>query len=97
MDRSDISSLIPALSSLIERAGTSPIKLEVALCDSEELKASKDRVEELEALVEGLRADYNRLEFKYRCESLVNMQLTDFCRDNNIKVPPQLLKPLGLS
>lgn len=89
---SDFSSLIPALSKVLEGVGNSPIRLEVALCDADEVKEYKQRVEELEALVEALRADYNRVEFKYRCECTINYRLHDFCREQGVQVPNSLFK-----
>lgn len=92
MSGPDLSSLIPALSKLLEGVGTSPIKLEVALCDADELKAYKERVEELEALVARLKEQYNRTEYLYRCECIYNARLHDLCREQHVKVPKSLFK-----
>lgn len=88
----DYSSLLPALSKLLDRVGNSPIELSVSLCDSKELAEARSRVEELEALVEKLRADYNALEYKYRCEVLISLKLTDFCREQRVEIPAAIFK-----
>ena len=89
---SDLSSLLPALSSFLERAGASPIKLEVALCDSDELQEYKSKVQELEATVALLQAQYNRVELMYRSECQINMALTDFCREKGVDPPSHLFR-----
>lgn len=94
---SDFSSLLPVLSQLLERAGTSPIQLEVSLCDSKVVKEYQNRVEELEALLAVSKEDFNRLEFKFRCECIINERLTDFCREQKVNVPPELFRTAGHS
>lgn len=90
--KSDFSMLVPVLSDLLERAGHSPIRLEVALCDSDELREYKDKCLELEAEIERLKTEYHRTEYLFRCESIVNMRLTDFCREHHLEIPNSLFK-----
>lgn len=89
---SDFSALIPALSKLLEGVGTSPIRLSVSLCDAEEIKEYKDRVEKLVRENAKLREDYNRAEYLFRCETLYNTRLLDFIRDHGLNVPASLFK-----
>lgn len=89
--------LAPALLKVLERVGEGGLKLSVSVRDDEEVKALRDKVAELEALTEGLRAEYNRLEFQFRCETLINAQITDFCRVEGVKLPRRLFKRPGQS
>lgn len=89
---SEFSSLIPALSALLERVGSSPLNLNVSVCDAEEVKALKDKAADLESRLEALTKQYNHVEYLYRCEVLINTQLTDLCRDNGIPVRPALFE-----
>lgn len=90
--------LAPALLKVLDRAGEGGLKLSVSVRDDEEVKAAlRDKVAELEALTEGLRAEYDRLEFQYRCETLINAQITDFCRAEGVKLPRRLFKRPGQS
>lgn len=90
---SDFSSLVPALSKLIEGVGNAPIRLSVSLCDAEEIKEYKDRITELECELERLRANFNRSEYLFRCESLYNARLLDFIREHGLNVPSTLFSP----
>lgn len=61
------------------------------------------RIQELTAKVVALEGEKMRLEelvrnleFKYRCESVVNMELSDLCREHGVKFRPGLLaRPWG--
>lgn len=72
--------------SLMVGEGGTPLKLEVVVTTSDEVLALRARVAELEATINGLRSEYNRLEYLYRCESIINQRLLDRCREQNVKV-----------
>lgn len=46
--------------------------------------ALRARVAELEAQAEAARAERDRLEYKYRCESLINTELIDLCKREGV-------------
>lgn len=46
--------------------------------------ALRPRVAELEAQAEAARAERDRLEYKYRCESLINTELIDLCKREGV-------------
>ena len=54
-----------------------PIEIHVRLSPDDEVLALRARVAELEAQAEAARAERDRLEYKYRCESLINTELID--------------------
>ena len=47
---------------------------------SDEVKALRARVAALEEKVERLKAEYNRVEYKYKREVIINCELVDLCR-----------------
>ena len=46
--------------------------------------AQRARVAELGAQAEAARAERDRLEYKYRCESLINTELIDLCKREGV-------------
>lgn len=84
---SDLSSLIPALSKALERVGNAPIKLEVALCDAEDLAAAKSRILELEAEVERYKQALNRSEYLLGCMTFENGEMMDTLRAHGLPIP----------
>lgn len=93
MDRPKYSDLLPALSALLDRVGSGPIQLSVSLTEADEVKQLRLTVEELEAVVARLKEDLNRTEYRYRCECIYTMRLTDWLRDHNIQVPAAIFTP----
>lgn len=83
---SDLQSLFPALSRLIDSAGEGTLKLSVSLTDSAEVQLLKGQVSDLQSELDSLRELYNRTEYLYRCEVLVNMELLDLCKLHKIPV-----------
>lgn len=88
----DLDTLAPALLKVLERAGEGGLHLTVSLRDEKEVAAMKARIAELETELEGLKASYNRCEFAFRCESLINMQITDYCRELGVSLPRRLFQ-----
>ena len=63
-----------------------PIEIHVRLSPDDEVLALRARVAELEAQAEAARAERDRLEYKYRCESLINTELIDLCKREGVPV-----------
>lgn len=84
---SDLSSLVPALSKVLERVGNAPIRLEVALCDAEDLAAAKSRILELEAEVERYKQALNRSEYLLGCMTFENGEMMDTLRAHGLPIP----------
>ena len=62
-------------------------RLWVALARAEHnlgLPVTAEQVAELEAQAEAARAERDRLEYKYRCESLINTELIDLCKREGV-------------
>lgn len=76
--------------SLILGQGGSPFKLEVSVTPSDEVQALRARVQALQHDMDDLQARYNRVEYLYRCECLVNSRLIDHCAERGYKVPKSL-------
>lgn len=72
--------------SLMVGEGGIPLKLEVVVTTSDEVLSLRARVAESEATIDGLRSEYNRLEYLYRCESIINQKLIDRCREMKVDV-----------
>lgn len=84
---SNLSVLLPALSSLIERVGSGPIQLSVSLCEAEEVKALREQVASLEAALAAEMASRARTESLFAHESFLNNELLDLCREYKVPVP----------
>lgn len=67
-----------------------PLTVAVTLEPSDEVKALRARVEALEEEAARLKAEYNRVEYKYRCEVIINCELVDLCRAHGVKYRPAL-------
>lgn len=76
--------------SFILGQGSAPLKLEVSVTPSDEVQRLRTRVHELETELNALQSSYNRVEYLYRCEVLVNAQLLDHCKDRGLRVPKRL-------
>ena len=84
--------MLPGLTRLLDQVGEGGLHLTVSLRDEKEVAAMKARIAELETELEGLKAAYNRCEFAFRCESLINMQITDYCREVGLTLPRRLFQ-----
>lgn len=89
---SDLSSLVPALSALLERASSGPIQLSVCLTDSEEIAALKARVAVLEAELSKEHAIRVRAENRFADQTSVNLLLLDLCREAGVKIPSYIAR-----
>ena len=81
---------LTALSRLLDRAGEGSFQLNVSLEEAAVVRQLRSQVSDLEAQVERLQGELNRLEYLYRCETLVNCELTDLCRAHKIRIRPSM-------
>lgn len=68
-----------------------PIRLAVSLTPADEVNALRSHVQELEDDLKQLRTRYDRLEYNYRCEAVVNLRLVDHCREHGIPVRSDMI------
>lgn len=80
---------VALLTALTSGEGT-PLKVAVSLTPSDEVTALRSQVADLTAQLAQLRADYNKVEFRYRCEVLLNFQLQDRMRAAGVPFPRRL-------
>ena len=67
--------LSSALLGLLTAGEGSPLMVEVSVTPSDEVNALRSRVAALEGELAALQQMYNRVELRYRCEVLLNLQL----------------------
>lgn len=67
-----------------------PLTVAVTLEPSDEVKALRARVAALEEETARLKAERDRVEYKYRCEVVVNGELVDLCRAHGVAFRPAL-------
>lgn len=71
-------------------------ELTIYLEDGRRVRELTERVAVLEGEKARLEERVRDLEFKYRCESVVNMELADLCREHGVKFRPGLAaRPWG--
>lgn len=63
-----------------------PSEILVRLTPSDEVLELRERARKLEQELSKLQEDFKRVEYYYRCESLVNMELLDLCKAHGVKV-----------
>lgn len=82
----------PSLDSLLHFAGggNPPLRVEVVLTPSDEVLSLKAKIADLEKQLADLDALYRKVEFRYRCELLINLQTADFCKLHGLDVPSRL-------
>lgn len=67
-------------------------EMTIYLEDGRRVKALEAKIAALEAETASLREENRVLGFRYRCESVVNMELLDLCREHGVKCRPSLGK-----
>lgn len=67
-----------------------PIKLDITLTTSDEVMALRQQVSDLTSQLQDLRAQLNRAEYLFRCETIINTRLADLCRAQRVAVPKSL-------
>lgn len=85
---------LPASSvlALLAGAGETPIRLEVSLTPSERVRELEQQVIALTSDLDTLRRQFDRTEYLYRCEVMINTQLVDYCREQGVHPPKRLFK-----
>ena len=61
-----------------------PLEIHVRVSPDDEVLALRARVAELEAQAAQRKREYDSLEYRYRCETLVNTELVDLCREHKV-------------
>lgn len=82
--------LSSALLSALTGEGGSPLKVAVSLTTSDEVNALRSQVADLTAQLVNLRQEYNRVEYRYRFEVMLNFQLQDIMRAAGVPFPRRL-------
>lgn len=67
-----------------------PLKLDISLTPSQQVLSLQKRVSDLIYRIDDMQRSYDRLEYKYRCEVLVNSELMDICKTYNLPVRDSL-------
>ena len=70
-------------------------RLEVVFTPSEEVTQLREQVKMLQQSLDGLQADYNRVELLYRSECCINLELQDILRVNHIPYREAIAKYTG--
>lgn len=84
------SDLLALLSSLL--AAGEGIPLQVTVKTDDEVLRLRQEVADLRVDLDKLQQDFTRVEYHYRCESVINTELVDLCRKHGIKIRPSLFK-----
>lgn len=63
-----------------------PLKVDVILTPSQQVLSLQKRVSDLTYRIDDMQRNYDRLDYKYRCEVLVNSELMDICKPHNYPV-----------
>ena len=84
-----LASLAALLAGVVEGI---PINLNVSLTPSERVQALEEQVKALTSALSTLQRDYNRVEYLYRCECIINQRLQDYCQSNGVPVPRNLYR-----
>lgn len=66
------------------------LEIHVTLKTDDEVLSLRSRVCQLEAEAVAAQGKYNELEFRYRCECIVNMELVDLLRTSKVPMRPSL-------
>lgn len=72
------------ISSLLKGEGSIP--LSISLKEDEEVKRLREENEQLLSRINQLQQQINRTEYLFRCESTLNNNLVDLCRQHGIKI-----------
>lgn len=76
--------------------GGIPLKVEVILTTSDEVQALRQQVSDLTLQLAQLQERYNRTEYLYRCETLINLHIVDYCKACGVPIPKRLFqRPYG--
>lgn len=70
--------------------GGTPLKVEVSFTASDEVQQLRAQLAELQARYDELVRDFNKVEYRYRCEVMLNFQLQDIMQLHGIRFPDRL-------
>lgn len=63
-----------------------PLELVVRLIPADEVTALREQVKTLQGQLDALQARYNRLEYLYRSETIISLELQNACREHGVPV-----------
>lgn len=72
--------------------GDTPIKVELSLTPSDEVQALRAQIASLEKDLQRLKDVCRQAEELYGFETMLNLELIDYCRDHQFKLPSRLLR-----
>lgn len=72
--------------------GGNPFKVDVTVTVSDEVQALRSQLADVQAKLEDMTARFHRVEYLYRCETLINARLVDVCSQHGYKVPKSLFQ-----
>lgn len=84
--------LTDSINSLVSQLASGNLRVNIMLADSEEVIALKDEIRKLRLDYQRLQEDFNRTEYRYRCESIISQRLLDFCREQRVAVPREMFQ-----
>ena len=67
------------------------LRIFVELEESKKVQGYESEIKKLLQDLEQLKSQFNHVEYLYRCEVLINLQLMDFCRQQGITIPRKLM------
>lgn len=67
-----------------------PLVIHVRVSPDDEVIALRGRVAALEGELAAAKAALDRVEYRYRCEVVVNTELLDLCRAHGVRYRPGL-------
>lgn len=70
--------------------GSTPLKVEVILTTSDEVQQLRNQVVDLQEQLFELQRQYDRVEYRYKCEVMLNLQLQDLLMRSGIPFPDRL-------
>ncbi len=68
-----------------------PPELVVRVLPGDELVALREQLADMKKRLETLQAEYNKTEYRFRCETVINNRLIDFCRENGLRIDPAIV------
>lgn len=83
------------LADLYDRLAGQGINVNLSVNPSDELVLLREQVKQLNGEVARLTSERNRSEYLFRCETLLNQRIYDWCHERNIKIPKNLFTDLN--
>lgn len=86
--------LLSLLAGLYDRLAGEGININLNVNPSDELVLLREQVKQLSSEVARLTSERNRSEYLFRCETLLNQRIQDYCREHDLRIPKQLFTDL---